>query len=161
MNQMAIRCVVAMMASGVCASVMAQNRSEDGPMPRKGAATADAPKSGGEKVRPTIVLLEKIAPRREAVGFPPERPVVIRSKKQAEESFSKGELAKLMKRVDFDAEYVVLFAWSGSGEDRLEYAVKESSRDSVAFTYRPGSTKDLRKHVRIYALRADVNWEGR
>jgi hypothetical protein len=132
----------------------------DGP-PRQEAAAADAPKSGREKVRPTIGLLEKIAPRREVVGFPPERPVVIRSKEQAEESFSKEELAKLTKRVDFGAQYVVLFAWSGSGEDRLEYAVRESPLERVVFTYRPGSTKDLRKHVRIYALRSNVNWEGR
>lgn len=85
-------------------------------------------------------------------------PLVIASEKEAAEHFAKDELAKLTKEVDFTKQVVLVFAWRGSGGDKLDYAVAESSPEQVFFTLTRGRTRDLREHIRIYALRSNVKW---
>lgn len=78
---------------------------------------------------------------------------------------SKDELAKVLedkdaqdaiaKMIDFDTEYVLIFAWSGSGEDRL---VAKVEKDTVAFSIIGGRTKDRRAHMRVYALAKEAKW---
>lgn len=86
------------------------------------------------------------------------KPLVLRSAKEAVEYFGEKALEKLTGAVDFDKQVVLVFAWRGSGQDRLEYDVAESFPEQVMFSFTPGRTKDLRPHVRIYALRANVKW---
>jgi len=87
-----------------------------------------------------------------------KKPLVIRSAEEAAKHFGDKALAALKKQVDFEKQIVLVFAWRGSGQDRLSYAVLESYPEQVRFKYRPGRTKDLRPHVRVYALRANVRW---
>ena len=47
------------------------------------------------------------------------KPVVLKSLKNGAKYFGKGELAKISKAVDFEKQSVLLFAWKGSGQDRL------------------------------------------
>ena len=86
------------------------------------------------------------------------KPLVITSAKEAAEHFSKEELDKLGKAVDFTNQVVLVFAWRGSGGDRLSYAVAESYPEQVVFNLKRGLTRDLRPHVYIYALRNNVKW---
>ena len=74
------------------------------------------------------------------------------------EYFSEDALAALTKQVDFEQRVVLVFAWRGSGQDRLSYSVAESFPEQVFFEYKPGRTKDLRPHVYVFALRANVKW---
>ena len=67
-------------------------------------------------------------------------------------------LAALKKQVDFDEQFVLLFAWRGSGQDKLTYVVAESFPEQITFRIEPGRTRDLRPHVHIYALRSNVKW---
>jgi hypothetical protein len=67
-------------------------------------------------------------------------------------------VAKLARQVDFEQQFVLLFAWRGSGQDRFRYTVAESYPEQVFFTYRAGRTRDLRPHVYVYALRSNVKW---
>lgn len=85
-------------------------------------------------------------------------PLAVSSEKEAAEHFAKDELAKLAKEVDFTKQVVLVFAWRGSGGDKLDYAVAESSPEQVFFTLTRGRTRDLREHVRIYVLRSNVKW---
>ncbi len=87
-------------------------------------------------------------------------PVVIRSEAEAGEHFPDVAVAALTKRVDFKQQIVLVFAWRGSGQDRLTYAVAESYPEQISFTYRPGRTRDLRPHLHVYALRSNVTWRG-
>lgn len=85
-------------------------------------------------------------------------PVVVQSEQDAADIFDQEELAKLLKQVDFDKQFVLVYAWRGSGQDRLEYDVAESYPEQVMFRYMPGRTRDLRPHSRVYVLRSNVRW---
>ena len=86
------------------------------------------------------------------------KPLVLRSKEDAAKYFEEKQLGKLTEQVDFSRQIVLVFAWRGSGQDKLEYAVMESYPEQIAFSYSPGRTRDLRPHVKIFALRANVKW---
>jgi hypothetical protein len=53
---------------------------------------------------------------------------------------------------------VLVFAWQGSGGDKLEYAILESFPEQIPFSLRPGLTDDIRSHTRVFALRSNVKW---
>jgi hypothetical protein len=40
----------------------------------------------------------------------------------------------------------------------MEYEVAESFPEQITFSLKPGLTRDLRPHVKIFALRANVKW---
>jgi len=86
------------------------------------------------------------------------KPLEIRSQEDAAKHFDAENLAALKKEVDFGKQMVLLFAWRGSGQDRLEYDVLESFPEQVRLRYQPGRTRDLRPHVKVFILRANVKW---
>jgi hypothetical protein len=86
------------------------------------------------------------------------KPQVIRSDEDAAKHFDKEGLAALGKKVDLKKQIVLIFAWKGSGQDRLSYTVAESFPEQIAFSLKPGATDDLREHVHVFALRSNVKW---
>jgi hypothetical protein len=115
--------------------------------------------AGAAPQLPPIKELGNVAPKAAAFDASSwKKPLVLRSAKDAAEYFPEQELPKLTKAVDFGQQFVLLFAWRGSGQDRLEHAVAESYPEQVFFTYKAGRTRDLRQHVRVYALRSNVKW---
>ena len=78
---------------------------------------------------------------------------------------SKAELAELIpdeatrdalaEIVDFDKSYILIFAWAGSGGDKLA-AVDE--KGEAVFTVTRGKTKDRRQHLRVFAVAKDAKW---
>lgn len=114
----------------------------------------------GGKV-PPIVSVKNVKPNDSVFKATNEmwsKPIVIRSEKEAAENFAKEALEALNKQVDFKQQFVLVFAWKGSGEDRLEYAVAESFPEQVFFSRKPGKTKDNKEHIHLYALRSNVKW---
>ncbi|MDP6634560.1 MAG: hypothetical protein QGG42_06665 [Phycisphaerae bacterium] len=89
-----------------------------------------------------------------------DKPLVIRSAKEAGEHFPGPAVIALNKQVDFTQQVVLVFAWRGSDQDRLSYSVAESFPEQVFFKFRPGRTRDLRAHMKIFALRSNVRWRG-
>jgi len=87
-----------------------------------------------------------------------KKPLVIKTEKVAARYFSKNALAKLTKQVDFKQQFVLVFAWRGSGGDRLNYSVAESYPEQVFFKIKPGRTRDLRPHLHVFVLRSNVKW---
>jgi hypothetical protein len=87
-----------------------------------------------------------------------KKPLEIRSEKEATAHFQEKDLARLKKQVDFDKQIVLVFAWRGSGQDKLQYRVLESFPEQIVFKIKPGRTRDLRPHVRIFVLRSNVKW---
>ena len=86
------------------------------------------------------------------------KPVVIKTAEDASKHFGEKALENLKKQVKFDKQFVLVFAWRGSGQDKLSYSVLESFPEKVVFKYTRGRTRDLRPHVYIYVLRAKVEW---
>ena len=108
---------------------------------------------------PPIRAIEGVAPQASVFKSAAwDKPIVIRSEADAAPHFGDEALAALRKQVDFAQQIVLVFAWRGSGQDRLDYAVMESYPEQVAFRLKPGRTRDLRPHVHVYALRANVAW---
>jgi hypothetical protein len=60
----------------------------------------------------------------------------------------KGAADAIAKQVNFEKEKLVFFAWSGSGQDK----VAPDAKAPGTFTYTRGLTRDLRRHVRLYAV---------
>jgi hypothetical protein len=87
------------------------------------------------------------------------KPLVIKSAAEAGKHFSKDALATLMKQVDFKNQIVLVFAWAGSGRDKLNYTVAESFPEQITFSLKAGETFDLRSHAHVYALRSNVRWK--
>ena len=66
----------------------------------------------------------------------------------------------IKKQVDFEKEKLVVFAWSGSGRDRLTPELKTADKKSVAvFAYKVGETDDLRRHALAFAVPKDATVE--
>jgi hypothetical protein len=57
------------------------------------------------------------------------------------------------KQVDFAKEKLVLFTWRGSGQDSVTPA---ADKKAAVFTYQRGLTRDLRQHVRLFAVPKDA-----
>ncbi len=89
---------------------------------------------------------------------PRTTPLEIRSLEEAKAVFSEGGLASLRDQMNFDQQYLVVMAWRGSGQDRMELQIAESFPEQVTFVFSPGRTRDLRSHVKVYALRNKVTW---
>lgn len=86
------------------------------------------------------------------------KPIVLKSLKDAEKYYGKEALAALSKSVDFEKQIVLIFAWQGSGQDRLSYIVEESLPEQIKFSFARGLTRDLRPHVKVFVLRSNVKW---
>jgi hypothetical protein len=65
---------------------------------------------------------------------------------------------RLGKLVDFKTQKLVIFSWQGSGQDSVDVRVMESFPEQLVFTLKPGGTRDLRTHLKIYAVRNDVKY---
>jgi hypothetical protein len=111
---------------------------------------------------PPIKELQNITPNEAAYkSSSATKPLLLKTEKDAAAYFTADELAKLTRQVDFNSQIVLLFAWQGSGQDKLDYSVAESYPEQIRFTHTPGRTKDLRQQVHIYALRANVVWSAK
>ncbi len=87
-------------------------------------------------------------------------PVELTSLEDAKKHFEGDALDQLKAKVDFGNQIVLVFAWRGSGQDKLNYVVMESFPEQIAFSCRPGRTRDLRPHVHVFALRSNVKWRA-
>ena len=86
------------------------------------------------------------------------KPIVVKSKEEAAQHFGKEAVAALVKAVDFKKQFVLVFAWRGSGGDQLNYTVAESFPEQITFSRQFGRTRDLRPHAKVFALRSNVKW---
>lgn len=87
-------------------------------------------------------------------------PLKLATADEAAKFFGEDALAALTEKVDFDEQIVLVFAWRGSGQDKLAYDVAESFPEQITFNIKPGRTRDLRPHVHVYALRNNVTWKA-
>ena len=77
-------------------------------------------------------------------------PKVITTAEELDKAIPDAEAIK--KQVDFGKEKLVLFAWGGSGGDRLSVKLDTEGKVSAVLTYRLGLTRDFRRHVHLYAI---------
>lgn len=64
---------------------------------------------------------------------------------------------ELKKQVDFAKEKLVVFAWGGSGGDKLATDLKTADKKQTAvFTLTRGLTRDFRQHFHLYVVPKDA-----
>ena len=117
-------------------------------------ATLSASAAAGEGLPP----IKEVSAKPKANVFKTakrKKPIVLKSEDDAAKYFGDAELAKLKKVVDFEKQFALVFAWRGSGQDKLNM---ESFPEQIVFSIRPGRTRDLRPHVHVFVLRANVRW---
>lgn len=105
--------------------------------------------------------LKLTSPERGKVG----EPAVITSAEELAKNETVGKSAdELKKHVDFAKEKLVVFAWAGSGQDKIAAGeLKTADKKTTAtFNYTRGLTRDLRRHVHLFAVPkdAEVKVEG-
>ncbi len=88
------------------------------------------------------------------VRSPFERPKVIATAEELAKAVPDREAQKVIsKGIDFSKEQLLLFRWSGSGMDSLTFRTdKIEDGEEVVFSFEKGSTRDLRDHVKLYAV---------
>ena len=64
--------------------------------------------------------------------------IMIKSQDDAAKHFGKAGLDAIAKEVDFKKQIVLVFAWQGSGGDKLDYAILESFPEQIPFSLKPG-----------------------
>ena len=107
------------------------------------------------------IVAVKVVPKRSVfTNSTWSKPIVIKSSTDAAGHFGKDALKTLEATVDFKKQIVLVFAWRGSGRDQLNYSVAESYPEQVFFSLKRGRTRDLRAHVKVYALRSNVRWRA-
>jgi hypothetical protein len=123
------------------------------------ALAASVAASADDKKRddPIAEIPTDKADKFETKGGSATKPHPVRSAEDLEQLVKDEDTRKrLAKRVDFQTHTLLVFAWEGSGQDKLGYSILESYPEQVEFAYKPGATDDLRRHVRVYALRKNV-----
>ena len=89
-------------------------------------------------------------------GAQPSDAAKITSKVELEELIpDEATRDAIAKIVDFDKDYILIFAWAGSGGDKLAAA---DEKGAAVFTVTRGKTKDLRQHLRVFAVAKDAKW---
>jgi hypothetical protein len=68
-----------------------------------------------------------------------------------------GAADAIKKQVNFEKEKLVVFAWGGSGQDKLTPELKTADKKTTAvFTYTRGLTRDFRQHIHLFAVPKDA-----
>src|SRR4029453_16910577 len=95
---------------------------------------ADEPAKKGDD-SPVRVLILKNAPEGSERGSV-KKPNVIDSADKLDKAFESKDVREEIKgKVDFKKEFLLVFSWAGSGQDKLAFAVEEGK---ALFLYTPG-----------------------
>jgi hypothetical protein len=64
-----------------------------------------------------------------------------------------GAADEIKKQVNFEKEKLVVFAWGGSGGDKLATDITTADKKTTAvFTLTRGLTRDFRQHIHLYIV---------
>ncbi len=120
------------------------------------AATAD----DKEKDKPTV---KEIPTKDLKFAFPAKagkatEPVAVKSADElAKNPVVKDAADAIKKLVDFEKQKLLVFAWAGSGQDTITLSIGSEGGKSIVYgEYLRGRTRDLRQHVRLFAVPKDL-----
>jgi len=147
-------------SNGSCSSSHKQNVRESVKYANRFVETGIAAEPGAKV--PPINKIEGVQAKQSVFSAASaKKPLVLRTAEDAGKHFDEANLKKLAEKVDFTQQVVLVFAWRGSGQDKLESTVAESCPEQIRFRLLHGRTRDLRQHVEVHALRSNVKWTVR
>ena len=68
---------------------------------------------------------------------------------------------KILEAIDFKTHVLLVFSWSGSGQDAVEAKIVEENPVEVRFSLKPGATDDLRSNVQLFAVKKETRWTAK
>lgn len=84
-------------------------------------------------------------------------PILLKSMEDALKHLTRDSMEKITDAVDFETQQLAIFAWQGSGQDRLTGMLAAGDGAATRFHYTPGMTKDLKRHSAVYVMPKDTN----
>jgi len=125
------------------------------------AAFAQVEKKPDSKKESAVREIDVSGLRMPMARTPLKKPTVIADDKALAAAMPDEAARKAIgKQVDFDKQELLLFAWSGSGRDRLRVSVragKGGGKEHV-FAYERGLTRDFRPHTKLFAIEKGAKW---
>jgi hypothetical protein len=119
-----------------------------------------AQEKGKDKDKPAV---KEIATKDLKVTFPKAGKATEPTEVKTAEELAKNPVVgasaeEINKHIDFEKQKLVVFAWGGSGGDRVTASVGAGSdgKPLVFAEYLRGKTRDLRQHVKLYAVPKDL-----
>lgn len=113
-----------------------------------------------EKGKPTIkeISTKDLAVTVREDGRPSKPDTITSAEALARSPVVGKAAAEIKKQIDFDKQRLLVFSWSGSGQDRITAAIGTGSDKEpvIAVTYKPGRTYDLRQHVQLFVVPKDL-----
>jgi hypothetical protein len=113
-----------------------------------------------DKDKPTV---KEIATKDLKVTFPKmgkvTEPATIKTAEELKKNPVVGAASEaIAKQVDFEKQNLLVFAWAGSGQDKVTASIgADSDKKSIVYVeYLPGKTRDLRQHVRLFTVPKDL-----
>lgn len=90
-------------------------------------------------------------------GKPTVPGVIASADELAKHEVVGAAVGELKKQVDFTKEKLLVFAWAGSGQDRVSVGITTAGDKKVlSIAFLPGKTFDLREHIRLYVVPNEV-----
>jgi hypothetical protein len=90
---------------------------------------------------------------------PPIHPLRITSAEEAASYFDEFGLATLDRRVDWSKQSILVFAWTGAPDDSIQIMNKIDDDVDRLFLYSPGKHEGQRRHLEVYRVDHDMNWD--
>lgn len=89
---------------------------------------------------------------------PPAQPLVITSAEEAASYFDEFGQRTLDRRVDWSKQSILVFAWTGAPDDRMQIMNKLDDETDRLFLYTPGKHEGQRRHLEVYKIDHSMNW---
>jgi len=100
--------------------------------------------------------LELVDPIRSVMHGNVRNPKRLQSMDECAGTLGQTATEAIFKQMDFETHDVLLFEWSGSGQDEL--SIRSQKGRYVVFEYKPGRTRDLRQHCQAYAIKKGMQY---
>lgn len=110
-------------------------------------AMTTAPDADPKAAAPREIVVPGLPGGAGAVGEPKRITTAAELEKAVPDANAR---AAILKQADLSKEHLLLFSWSGSGQDAL--AVAPGKDGVAAFAFTGGRTKDRRQHARLFAI---------
>ena len=120
---------------------------------------AEDKKDEKKDVKPAV---KEIATKDLKLKFPEKgkatEPTTIKSEEELAKDPVVGSAADaLKKQIDFEKQNLLVFAWAGSGGDKLTASIGAEDKKSIVYVeYIRGLTRDLRQHIHLFAVPKDL-----
>lgn len=85
-------------------------------------------------------------------------PIQIKSAEGLVKYFGNDQGKTIGKKIDWQRQQILVFAWRGSSKDHLYYTILKSNPPQYVFYRARGETRDLKQHAYVYVVGLSTKW---